>query len=125
MTDVAIFYTSKCSKCRTGLELLETTGVTPEVVHYLKENPDRKTLEDLLAKLEDPTSDIIRRDSFFKANIASQDGFDESTLDDPKVALELLLEYPRLLQRPVIIKGNTAIIGRETQKIEEFLARDI
>ena len=97
--------------------MLNDAGVDHDVVLYLKEKPDRATLEGIVAKLEDDPADLVRRDKFFKDTVVGKNGFDESTLDDPNVVIDLLVEHPRLLQRPVVVKGGTAIIGRPRDRV--------
>lgn len=97
--------------------MLNDAGVDHDVVLYLKEKPDRSTLEGIVAKLEDDPADLVRRDKFFKDKVVGENGFDESTLDDPEVVIDLLVEHPRLLQRPVVVKSGTAIIGRPRDRV--------
>ena len=97
--------------------MLQSAGVDHDIVLYLKEKPDRPTLEALLTKLEDDPADLVRRDKFFKDTVVAKNGFDEATLSDPEVVIDLLVEHPRLLQRPVVVKGDTAIIGRPRDRV--------
>lgn len=97
--------------------MLNEAGVDHDVVLYLKEKPDRPTLEAIVAKLEDDPADLVRRDKFFKDTVVAKNGFDEATLEDPDVVIDLLVEHPRLLQRPVVVKGDTAIIGRPRDRV--------
>lgn len=97
--------------------MLSEAGVDHDVVLYLKEKPDRPTLEAIVAKLEDDPADLVRRDKFFKDTVVAKNGFDEATLEDPDVVIDLLVEHPRLLQRPVVVKGDTAIIGRPRDRV--------
>jgi arsenate reductase len=97
--------------------VLSEAGVDHDVVLYLKEKPDRPTLEAIVAKLEDDPADLVRRDKFFKDTVVAKNGFDEATLEDPDVVIDLLVEHPRLLQRPVVVKGDTAIIGRPRDRV--------
>lgn len=97
--------------------MLHEAGVDHDVVLYLKEKPDRSTLEAIVAKLEDEPAELVRRDKFFKDTVVAKNGFDEETLADPDVVIELLVEHPRLLQRPVVVKGDTAIIGRPRDRV--------
>lgn len=97
--------------------MLHEAGVDHDVVLYLKEKPDRSTLEAIVAKLEDEPAELVRRDKFFKDTVVAKNGFDVETLSDPDVVIELLVEHPRLLQRPVVVKGDTAIIGRPRDRV--------
>ena len=101
--------------------MLQSSGVDHDVVLYLKEKPDRKTLEGIVKKLEDDPSDLVRRDKFFKDTVVAKNGFDPETLSDPDVVIDLLVEHPRLLQRPVVVKGRKAIIGRPRDRVPALI----
>ena len=87
------------------------------MVLYLKEKLDRTALEALLEKLEDDPADLVRRDKFFSDTIVAENGFDESSLGDAEVVIDLLVEHPRLLQRPIVVKGSKAVIGRPRDRV--------
>ncbi|MEM8924930.1 MAG: ArsC/Spx/MgsR family protein [Actinomycetota bacterium] len=97
--------------------MLQNAGVDHDVVLYMKEKPGREIIAGVVAKLEDEPGDLVRRDKFFKDTIVAKNGFDEATLSDPEVVIDLLVEYPKLLQRPVVVKGDTAIIGRPRDRV--------
>jgi len=86
------------------------------VVQYLKKPLDRDQLVELMGKLEDPPADLVRKDGFFKDL-----GLDEADYTDVDAVADLLVEHPRLMQRPVIVKGDRAIIGRPKDRVEAFL----
>lgn len=93
-------------------------GVDVDVVRYLKVPPDRATLEGIVAGLEDPVEDLVRKDAHFE-----QLGLDADALvGDPGAVIEVLLEHPRLMQRPVLVRGARAIIGRPKDRVPAFLA---
>jgi arsenate reductase len=77
-------------------------------VRYLKTPPDEATLRDIVAKLEDPVENLVRKDSQFKKLELDPDDY----VDNPDAVVEVLLKYPRLMQRPVVVRGDKAIIGR-------------
>ena len=89
-----------------------------EVVLYIKTPPDRKTLEKIVSGLEDPVEDLVRKDSMFKKLELNPDEF----VGNPEAVVEILLKHKQLLQRPVVVKGRKAIIGRPKARIGEFLA---
>lgn len=99
------------------MAVADELGVDYEVVLYMKEPPNRKTLEKLVKGLEDPVEDLVRKDSVFKKAELNADDY----VDNPDAVVEILLEKKALLQRPVVMKGNKAIIGRPKTKIAEFL----
>ena len=117
MSDVTILHNTACSTSRHALEEASTAGVEPEVVHYLKQPLDRAQLLELIGKLEDPPADLVRKDPFFKAQ-----GLDADDYVTPDAVADLLLEHPRLMQRPVLVRGDRAIIGRPKDRVAAFLA---
>ncbi len=93
-------------------------GVDAEVVQYLKNPPDRATLERLVKIIEDPVEDLVRKDAKF-----TKLGLDnESFVGNPKAVVDVLVAHKDLLQRPVLVKGNKAIIGRPKDRIAPFLS---
>ena len=87
------------------------------VVLYMKEKPTREALERLVSMLEDPVTDLVRRDSQF-----AKLGLTEEDVATSEQVVELLLERPRLMQRPVVVIGKRAIIGRPKGRVAELLA---
>lgn len=87
------------------------------MIEYLKQKPDRATLERLVSILEDPVADLVRKDSLF-----AKLGLEEGDYTTPAAVVDLLLQRPRLMQRPVVVRGNRAIIGRPKSRVVEFLA---
>lgn len=100
--------------------MLQQAGIDHTTVHYLKEKPTREVLADLVAKLEDDPADLVRRDKFFKDKIVGEEGFDPETLSDTDVVIDLLATHPRLLQRPVVVRDDVAIIGRPRERVPEL-----
>ena len=100
------------------MAVAEELGVDHDVVLYIKEPPDRKTLESIIAGLEDPVEDLVRKDSKFKKLELNPDDF----VDNPNAVIDILVAHKQLLQRPVVVKGDAAIIGRPKDRIREFLS---
>ena len=100
-----------------ALAVARELGLDVEVVEYLKTKPDRETLERIVAILEDPVGDLVRKDSLF-----AKLGLDESDFQSPAAVVELLVERPRLMQRPVVVRNGRAIIGRPKSRVAAFLA---
>lgn len=116
-SDVTLLHNPRCSTSRAALEKLQIEGLETDVVNYLRDPLDAPALRDLFAKLEDPVTDLVRRDALFT----------ELELTDADVAteeqvLQVLLEYPKLMQRPVLVRGDRAIIGRPKERVDAFLA---
>lgn len=93
-------------------------GVDHDVVLYIKEPPDKTTLEKIVAGLEDPVEDLVRKDSKFKKLELNPDDF----VDNPEAVVDILVKHKQLLQRPVVVKGKKAIVGRPKQRIVDFLS---
>jgi len=99
------------------LAVAEDLGVDHDVVLYMKEPPDREALEAIVAGLEDPVEDLVRKDSKFKKLELNADDY----VGNPEAVIDLLVERKALLQRPIVVKGKKSIIGRPKARIAEFL----
>ena len=100
------------------MSIAQELGVDVDIVPYLKQPPDEATLRSIIAKLEDPVTDLVRRDSLWqKLGLTDAD----AATEDQVVAL--LLKHKQLMQRPVVVKGNKAIIGRPKDRVRELLSR--
>ena len=99
------------------MAVAEELGVEHQVVLYIKEPPNKQTLEKIVKGLEDPVEDLVRKDAKFKKLELDPEDF----VDNPKAVVEILIKHKQLLQRPVIVKGKKAIIGRPKARIAEFL----
>lgn len=84
----------------------------------MKEPPDRAALQAIVDGLEDPVEDLVRKDSKFKKLELNPDDY----VGNPEAVIELLAEKKALLQRPIVVKGDSAIIGRPKDRIREFLS---
>ena len=102
------------------MAVAEGKGFEVDVVNYHKkaERPDRATLEKLVAALEDPVEDLVRKDSKFKKLNLNPNDY----VGQPKAVVDLLVEQPILLQRPVLMRGTKAIIGRPRDRVDPFLS---
>ena len=83
----------------------------------MKSPPDRETLEHITSVLEDPVEDLVRKDSKFKQLGLNPDDY----VDNPDAVVELLLQRKALMQRPVLVRSDNAIIGRPKTRIADFL----
>mgnify|MGYP001022910805 CR=1 FL=1 len=118
MADVTIFHNPNCSTSKYAVGVAEEMGVEVDLVKYLNksERPTREQLTELVEKLEDPTTDLVRRDANF-----TKLGVTDADVETPEQVVELLVQYPELLQRPVLVRGDRAIIGRPKDRVPEFL----
>jgi arsenate reductase len=92
-------------------------GVDVDIVNYIKEPLDEPTLREIIDKLEDPPTDLVRRDSTFK-KLELTDA-DVETVDQ---IVGVLVANKRLLQRPLVVTADSAIIGRPKERVAELLA---
>jgi arsenate reductase (glutaredoxin) len=116
VADVTILHNTACSTSKHALAEVEETGTGAEIVQYLKTPLDRAALLELIGKLEDPPADLVRKDPYF-----AQLGLDADDYVTPAAVADLLVEHPRLMQRPVLIKDTRAIIGRPKERVRPFL----
>lgn len=98
------------------MRIAEELGVDADIVLYLKTPPDEPTLRAIIAKLEDPVTQLVRRDNLWK-KLGLTDA--DAETDDQVVAL--LLQHKQLLQRPVVVTPSKAIIGRPKERVAELL----
>ena len=117
MTDnVKIYFNPKCSKCRLSLELLDKEGQQAEVIEYLNSPPDAATLEAILDMLGMEPRDLMRK---------REQEYSEAELDNPGLSrtdlINAMIEFPRLIERPIVIKNGKAILGRPPEKILDIL----
>lgn len=99
------------------MRIAEELGANADVVLYLKTPPDAATLRDIIAKLEDPVTDLVRRDSMWQKL-----GLTEADARTPDQVVELLVAHKQLLQRPVLVTAEKAIIGRPKERVRELLS---
>ena len=116
MSDVTIFHNPHCHASRNAITIADELGVDYDVVLYMKERPDRATLESIIEKLDGPVADLVRKDSVFKKL-----GLDEADYVEAGPVIELLERRPALLQRPVVVRGDRAVVGRPKERIRELL----
>ena len=113
---ITIYHNPRCSKSRQALQLLRDKGVEPEIVEYLKTPPDKKTLKKLLSMLDMAPRQLMRtKEKEYKAlGLADPDVGDEQLL-------EAMVENPRLMERPVVVSGGKAALGRPPEKVLDVL----
>ncbi len=99
------------------MRIAEDLGVDVDIVNYIKTPPDADTLRAIIAKLEDEPTALVRRDSMWK-KLGLTD--DDARTDDQIVAL--LVKHKQLLQRPIVVTADRAIVGRPKERVAELLA---
>ena len=110
-----IYHNPRCGKSRQTLALLEEKGKSPEIIRYLDIPPTRVELQDILQKLGISAEALVRKkEKLFKDNFKGKE-FDEEGW------LNLLLENPKLMERPIVINGDKAAIGRPPELVLDIL----
>lgn len=117
MADLTVLHNPACSTSRHALDEVDAVGASADVVQYLKTPLTRDELLDLVAKLEDPAADLVRKDKFFR-----EQGLEAGDYTTPETVADLLVQHPRLMERPVLVKGDRAIIGRPKDRVPAFLS---
>jgi arsenate reductase (glutaredoxin) len=113
---VTIYHNPRCSKSRQTLQLLHDKGIEPEIVEYLKTPPDAETLSGLLKMLGLTPRELMRRkEAAYKDNALDDDSLDETALIAGMVA------NPVLIERPIVVKGGKAALGRPPEAVLDIL----
>lgn len=115
-TDYVLYHNPRCSKSRGALELLRERGIEPQVIHYLETPPDAASLRGLVERLGIAPRALLRRGEDEYARL----GLDDPSLDDDRI-IAAMAEHPRLIERPVLVRGDRAVIGRPPEKILDLL----
>jgi arsenate reductase len=112
----SIYHNPRCSKSRQTLALLREKGIEPEIVLYLETPLDSATLVDLLSKLGLSAAQLVRR---------SEQEFKDRNLGAPGTSdhqlIEAMAECPKLIERPIVVVGNKAVIGRPPENVLELI----
>ncbi len=116
MNDVMIYHNPKCSKSRDTLALLRLRGIEPKIVEYLKNPPDEDELARILGMLELEPIALMRT----KEERYEELGLEEKK-HDRKEMIRQMIQNPILIERPIVVKGNQARIGRPPEKVLEIL----
>jgi arsenate reductase len=116
MSSVVMYHNPRCSKSRSTLELLESRGIRPVVVEYLKTPPTAEELKAILVKLGMAPRDLMRK---------KEPPYKALGLDDPGLSDDALIEAmaanPILIERPIVVKGDKAALGRPPEAVLEIL----
>ena len=109
-----IYHNPRCSKSRETLCLLEEEGAEIEVIKYLEETPNEEELKKLLMKLNLKPLDIIRKgEKIYKEKFKNADFNDHEWI-------KIMVENPKLIERPIVVKGNKAIVGRPPVLVKDL-----
>jgi arsenate reductase len=115
MQNIQIWHNPKCSKSRDAMILLEEKGINADVVKYLEVSPSKEQVKEVLKKLNMKASELLRtgEDIFKKLNLKD--------IDDEEKLIEIMIENPILIERPIIIKGDKAVIARPIENLKELI----
>jgi len=113
---VTIYHNPRCSKSRQTLTMLREKGIEPEIVEYLKTPPDTETLKQLLDRLGLEPRDLMRK---------KEKEYKENELANPELSRDALIEamvaHPKLIERPIVVRGDKAALGRPPESVLEIL----
>jgi len=113
---VRIYHNPRCSKSRSTLALLQQRKMDIEIVDYLQSPPSRQRLEEIISMLQISPRDLIRKtEPEYKTLNLNREDIGDATL------LDAMLTYPILIERPIVIHGNSARIGRPPEAVLEIL----
>ena len=110
-----IYHNPRCSKSRQTLQLIKDAGADVEIIEYLNAIPTAEDLKTILMKLNLKPTDIIR-----KGEAVYKEKFKNSNFNDDEW-IKILIEYPKLIERPIVVKGNKAILGRPPENVLDLI----
>ena len=113
---ITIYHNPRCGKSRSALALLEEKGVQPHIIEYLKTPPTKEELRSILKKLGMKPEQIVRKgEDVYKDKFSGKQTTDEQWL-------EALTRNPILIERPIVVKGDRAVIGRPPENVLTLIA---
>ncbi len=116
MESIKIWHNPRCSKSRDSFKLLEERGIDTEVVKYLENVPTKEELTELLKMLDMSARELMRTKEAVYKELNLKDENSEEAL------IEAMVANPKLIERPIVIRGNKAVIGRPIEKVVELLS---
>lgn len=112
---IKIYHNNRCSKSRCGIELLENSGKEYEIVKYLENIPTTEELKNIINLLGISPVELVRKnEAIWKENYKGKDLTDEEII-------KAMIENPKLIERPIVVNGNKAVIGRPTEAILDII----
>ena len=110
-----IYHNPRCSKSRETLKIIQDAGAEVEIIEYLNEIPTKEELKLILMQLNLKPIDILR-----KGEAVYKEKFKNSNFNDDEW-LKIMMEYPKLIERPIVVKGNKAVLGRPPANVLDLL----
>ncbi len=115
MSDFTIYHNPRCSKSRATLDLLREQGVQPRVIEYLKEPPTAAQVKAIITKLGIKPEQLVRKgEELYKSKYAGRQLTDAQWI-------EAMVKDPVLIERPIVISGNEAVLGRPPENVRKLL----
>jgi arsenate reductase len=114
---LVIYHNPNCSKSRETLQILEDHQLTPEIINYLDNPPSRQVLASIVEMLGISVRELIRDTE----TVYQDAGLDDDSLNDNEL-LEAISKFPALMQRPIVISGDRAVLGRPPARVLEIIA---
>ena len=111
-----IYHNPRCGKSRQTLALIKDAGIEPEVIEYLKTPPTVEELDAILKKLKMEPQDLMRKGEAIYKELKLAER--ELTRDE---AIAIMLEHPKLIERPIVVQGRKAVLGRPPENVNELL----
>tara|TARA_B100000902_G_C26898760_1_gene711057 strand:- start:143 stop:493 length:351 start_codon:yes stop_codon:yes gene_type:complete len=116
MSIYKIFHNSRCSKSRQALQILQDSNCEIEIINYLDIDLDVSLIKDVLKKLSLKPRDILRTsEQYYRDNNLKEDDFSDDDL------IDYMIIHPKLIERPIVIKGHRAVLGRPPENVLELL----
>lgn len=115
MSEVRVYHNPRCTKSRNSLTYLDEKGVSYDVKLYFEDPLSHQELKSLISKLAISATDLLRKnEAIYKEEFKGRELTDDQWI-------EAMISHPKLMERPIIVKGNKAVIARPTEKIEELI----
>jgi len=116
MSEYTIYHNPRCSKSRQTLTILQEKGIQPEIILYLETPLDANELSRLIKKLGIQVRDLLRK---------GEDDYKQLGLKDPSMSetdiLDAMSRHPKLIERPILVKGDNAVLGRPPENVLELI----
>ncbi len=113
---IEIYHNPRCRKSREGLAILEESGKDFQIVPYLEKNPTEEELTEVLKKLGMTAEELVRKnEAIWKENFKGKD------LSESEI-VKAMVRFPKLIERPIVIQGDKAVLGRPPERISEFIS---
>lgn len=115
MQDIQIWHNQSCSKSKNAMTLLKDKKIKADVRNYLENPPSYEELKEILKKLNIKASELLRKNEELYTTLNLKDENNEEKL------IEIMIQNPILIERPIIIKGDKAVIARPIENLEELI----